>query len=167
MRPMRYREHRGCARPLSTRHPHVLDQVPFGNNPIIHCAGCWPARSTRIWTPPSTLGNTCDLHLLLGNRWTQQDSRTSSITCNSWGYCRHFLVLGFRVPWRNAPEFSKDCPLQSRRLSPPSLELGAHLYLQALRTVPLDSFVAQHPMWFIRTNRHKPWVPESLRQSFS
>ena len=55
----------------------------------------------------------------------------------------HYSVASrCRVRWWDAPEFSSDCPLQPRGLSPTPLELGAHLYLQALREIPPHPFLA-------------------------
>ena len=57
------------------------------------------------------------------------------------------------IACRHGVQPSQNCSLQSRSLSSPALELGAHLYMQALWTVPLDSFLAQRPSWFIWPNR--------------
>ncbi len=59
------REHRGCARPLSTGNTQLLHQVPFGDDPVLFRPSGSTARSSRVWTPHSALGNTNMLYFLL------------------------------------------------------------------------------------------------------
>ena len=54
--------------------------------------------------------------------------------------CR-FLASWCGFSCRDGLQSSEDRPLQPRGLSSPPLELGAHLYLQALREASLDPFI--------------------------
>ena len=153
MRPMRYREHRGCARPLSTRNTHLLHQIPFRDDPIFLCTGGCTAPSTGLPPAFSSLGTGNRYFLCVDGRGCQfylstpDDKRTTA-------KCRHCVPIPrCSIACRYGFQPSKNYSLQSRSLPSPALELGAHLYMQALWTVPLDSFLAQRPGWFIWPNR--------------
>ena len=48
MRPVRNREHRGCASPLSTGNTQLLHQVPFGDHSVLFRPSSGPAGSSRV-----------------------------------------------------------------------------------------------------------------------
>ena len=103
MRPVRNREHRGCARPLSTGHTHVLHQVPFGDDPVLFRAGGHTTPPPGLSPAVSYLGTRCcffhslDLHRVRLNPRTAQDysiqSRASFRISGSVCHfsCRHGL----------------------------------------------------------------------------
>jgi hypothetical protein len=105
MRPVRDREYRGCARPLSTGHTHVLDQVPFGDDPVLFRPSGSTARSSRVWTPHSALGNTNMLYPFLGLRRSCRHSRSFQVRYKLGKHCRYSFASRFRVHWWDAPEF--------------------------------------------------------------
>ena len=59
--------------------------------------------------------------------------------------CRLTINIGHssRLGRQSVAEGSEDRPLQPRSLSSAPLELGTHLYMWALRTVPSYPFVAK------------------------
>ncbi len=98
MRPVRNREHRGCACPLSTGNTHLLHQVPFGDDSVLLRAG---GHATRV------LGVTSGRFLLWGpaialfsfgaSSGSARSRHTRLQSARQPRTCRYLLVLGVSI----------------------------------------------------------------------
>jgi hypothetical protein len=102
MRPVRDREHRGCARPLSPGNTHLLHPVPFGDDPIPLSSSRCAARSARVRPTSPLLGDSNMLYFFLGLCWSREDSRTSSIRSILSRLRGHFLAARCSESCRDA-----------------------------------------------------------------
>ena len=75
-------------------HAHIFCHVPFRDESILFCSSRSTARSSRIWTTSSALGNTNMLYFLLGLRRSCRHSRSSQVPDDARGHGRHFLTSG-------------------------------------------------------------------------
>ena len=88
----------------------------------------------------------------------------SNVTMHSAGLCAAvFLLLDVVSLVGYALQFSQDRPLQSRDLSSPPLELGAYLYLQALREAPFDPFLGATSLGLLGRNDSTSYFADDAR----
>jgi hypothetical protein len=141
MRPMRNREYRGCARPLSTGHTHLLHDVPFGDYPIVLRAGGCTTPSPGLSPTFFGMGPRDHYFLCVDGHRCQFYLRTPGYERAS-AKCRRRLPVPRRSISRgHGFQPSRHCPLQSRGLSSAPMELGTHLRLQTLRETEPHPFI--------------------------
>jgi len=140
MRPMWNHEYRGRPRPVPTRNTDLFRHIQCGDKPILFSASRCAAESPRVCTTTLALGVRNPLCLFLGFCRLGSGRPSSQLSRHSGTFNHISFYFGGRLLNRCDFEFSQNRPLQQGGLSPPPLELGAHLYLQALREVPPHPF---------------------------
>ena len=141
MRPVRRHEHRGCTRPLPTGNAQLFRPVQSRHHAVRFCAGSCSSKSSPIRATTDPMGIRNSLLCFLGIGRCASDSAQPQFSQQCRGDHCIPCLCGFRLFCRNDSELPQDCSLQSRGLSSPTLELGAHLHLQALRTLSYHSCI--------------------------